>query len=544
MISLPHEITLLVFRHLPQTDRKQLRLASKTFASVGALVLIDTIYISPYRQDIEVFNKITSHPILSKGVKHLVYDTAQFHLDLSQVDYYNLLCHNFHLVSSYMTSINVTITVYDDLSNLVLLSEAEPRFSHRADTQLGLRLCQSQSAFRDGYKQYRDLAEEMFQLRHGQSRANNTSWFQEVLDGLIKLGPIRSVTLDNSFAKRHSVGMEALYDVDLYGTGQILDGYTTRAMVRSNGTRPVGSPLARSWPPHFLQPITRHSLALAMGEWNRLDSRGIYPKGHFELDTVLQLLKSAAKLPEVQKISALRGSFDTDAVTHCIFETKGLGSPLIIEASMTLKILELEFAYVMDDDPDFDMGILRSFLENASSLQAMSLDFQSRLKEDGIREHGKLLHSSTEMFPPFAKWRVPNLSTLKLRGVSFPYRELAGLLFANLPRLKSLIFHTVQLTEGRWEDIVEGLRRLRDLIDCHIGGKRGIVLPMSAEDVVDEGRLDFVRDGPWRYMSKIDRYVLHGGRHPFLPHDAPASASDQYFSRLNETLRKLRATCV
>ncbi|KAI4276417.1 MAG: hypothetical protein L6R38_005669 [Xanthoria sp. 2 TBL-2021] len=274
-----------------------------------------------------------------------------------------------------------------------------------------------------------------------------------------------------------------------------------------------------------------------MGDWNRADSRGIDPKRHFELDTVLQFLKSAAKLPEVQQISALRGSFDTDAVTHRIFETKGLGSPLIIEASMTLKILELEFAYVMDDDPDFDMGILRSFLENASSLQEMSLDFQSRLKEEGIPEDGELLHSSTEMYPPFAKWRVPDLSILKLRGINFPYRDLTGLLFANLPQLNSLTFGNVQLTEGRWEDIVEGLSHLRDLSDCHIGDYGGTIFPMSVEDVVNRGSWDHVGEGI--YMNKVDRYVLYGGRHPFLLHDAPASASDEYLSRLNETLWKL-----
>lgn len=42
-----------------------------------------------------------------------------------------------------------------------------------------------------------------------------------------------------------------------------------------------------------------------MFDLNEVDSRGFDPEGNSELDDILQLLKSAAKIPKVQRICAL-----------------------------------------------------------------------------------------------------------------------------------------------------------------------------------------------------------------------------------------------
>ncbi|KAL9036937.1 MAG: hypothetical protein Q9180_004011, partial [Flavoplaca navasiana] len=517
MITLPNEIILLIFRHLPQRDRKQLRLVSKTYGSIGALVLIDTVYISPYKPDIEVFTKVTNHPSLSKGVKHVFYDTARFHFGLQEETYYELLRHDFFLKSSYMTSCNVSNAAYDDISNLMLAAEAQWGEPGIANTKLGLRLCQSQSAFRDGYKQYCKLAYQSHMLHHGNLWREEIPWHRHVVDGLTKLGPVRSVTLDNSFAKHHWVGRYALHDVDPYGSAQPQSRWpdfeeqgkrvlahstaglvetginfgplgftrTKHAIVRSNGTRPVGSPLARSWPPQFLQPLIRGS-----SRWDRNNDHllALPTEGQFELGTMIKLLKSAGKLHTVQQVCVPPATFEPDAVSHLMFQPTDLGCPLFIEASKYLEVLELCILCMPHSEYGSNMGILKSFLGNASCLQEMLLDFQPLLDENEDAAAGEVLLSNTEIFPSFLKWKVPNLRRLKLTGVSFTFRELSGLLFIKLAQLKSLIFRLVELTDGHWEDIIEGLSRLQQLSYCDIG--YGIILESSGAYAIDEGIWD------------------------------------------------------
>ena len=43
--------------------------------------------------DLEVFRNITSHPVLSKGVRELVYDGSLFRKDLHFEEYFNELKH-------------------------------------------------------------------------------------------------------------------------------------------------------------------------------------------------------------------------------------------------------------------------------------------------------------------------------------------------------------------------------------------------------------------------------------------------------------------
>ena len=570
MINLPNEIILLVFRHLSQRDRKQLRLVSKRYASAGALVLIDTIYISPYKPDIEVFTKVTSHPSLSKGVKHVFYDTARFHFGLHEETYYELLRHDFFLKSSYMTSCNVSNAAYDDFSNLMLAAEAQGDEPGVANTKLGLRLCLSQSAFRDGYEKYCELAQQAHMLPHGNPWREETSWHRHVVDGLTKLGPVRFVTLDNSFAKHHWVGRYALHDVDPYGPAQprsrfpafegeekrvsahstvglIESGlnfgplgstWTYHAIVRSDGTRPVGSPLARSWPPQFLQPLIRGS-----SRWDQNNDHllALPTEGQFELGAMIKLIKSAGKLHTVQQVCVPPAVFDTDAVSHLMFQPTDLGCPQFVEASNYLEVLELCILCMPHSEYGFNMGILKSFLGNASSLQEMLLDFQPLLGSNGNLAAGEVLLSNIEVFPPFLNWKVPNLKRLELIGVSFTFRELSGLLFIKLAQLKSLTFRLVGLTDGHWEDVIEGLNRLRRLSYCNIG--YGIILEDSGAYAIHEGIWDMYHgDRFGNVAGGIDHYIVHGGRHPLLPENASDTASNQYSNRLDQTLEELSST--
>ena len=84
---LPTEIRFAILQYVEKKDLKQVRLASKEWSSLAMTPLFDTINISPHEEDVRVFKAITSHPVISKGVKRLVYDTATFRSDWSCKDY-------------------------------------------------------------------------------------------------------------------------------------------------------------------------------------------------------------------------------------------------------------------------------------------------------------------------------------------------------------------------------------------------------------------------------------------------------------------------
>ena len=561
MIDLPNEVVLLIFSYLPQTARKALRLASSSLAALGAWGLIDTIYISPYSTDIKVFKAVTSHPVLSRGVKHLVYDTARFIPNLCRKDYYRFLYKDIRLKDKYMTSDYFTNTVYKDLANLIRAVAGTDNWTH---LDSAARLCQSQSAFRHGQRQYSQLAQELYQLGREMSEEKDTLWSKAVLAGLTKLASIQSVTFDNSFEMSfynvldapNALPVHQFRSVRTRSSGQPNSSYTmepgnsddgTWVVVRSDGIPAAGSPLARSWPPQYLRPLGPTSYAsnfeLELDDPDHLDEYDIWWRSNtyteWEFDTILRLLRLAGRLPYVQQLHALGKMQHGGVVPIHVFDTSRFGTLDFGDFWRTLKTLELSFTDYIEEGVESNLDVLKSFLQRANSLEYLSLDFPHRVDDNlypSIPER-ELLHKSTKIFPPFAQWCVPRLSTLRLRGIRFLYREFVGLFFTNLPQLKSLAFTHISVDGGYWEDIIEGLSHLRNLSDCDIG-MQGLLLPLDPP---------WPNDMPWEVVTAdskipvnvIDHYVLYGGRHPYLSDDAPNSDSDRYLSRLNATLKDI-----
>ncbi|KAL8875673.1 MAG: hypothetical protein Q9198_005996, partial [Flavoplaca austrocitrina] len=87
-----NELVSAILSFLPQLDLKTARLVSKRWGSLGGQMLIGTLYISPREIDMVAFDNITKHQDLSKSVKHLVYDSAQFFNLGSVPSYFRELC--------------------------------------------------------------------------------------------------------------------------------------------------------------------------------------------------------------------------------------------------------------------------------------------------------------------------------------------------------------------------------------------------------------------------------------------------------------------
>lgn len=150
MFELPNEIILMVIDHLPRKCRKQMRLVCRTWGALGARGLIGRVFISPFEKDLDVFDAITRHPVFSRAIKHLLYDSAQFHSDIkTDADYLRALCDYSSIhQTGYMTGDTICNPEFRDLRRAILDSLAEPSI-YLSYSQRGLQRCQTLAAFVD-----------------------------------------------------------------------------------------------------------------------------------------------------------------------------------------------------------------------------------------------------------------------------------------------------------------------------------------------------------------------------------------------------------
>lgn len=196
---------------------------------------------------------------------------------------------------------------------------------------------------------------------------------------------------------------------------------------------------------------------------------------------------------------------------------------------LNVKLASYVDNWTMEIYPRLD-GLMRLF-HSQSPLRELSLGAPSvcAYNQNGA-EQG--FYPFSNVSPPMAEWQLPNLQRLDLEGFETSYSDLVGLLFINLPRLRHLALVFIQLNDGRWEDIIEGLRRLTSLHSCHI-----------KEDLMYPGN-DFYHAGGYKredLLPALASYMLRGGRHPSLSSVEPIEASAKYMVKLDETLSGLRA---
>lgn len=87
-VYLPPELKVAVLAVLDKRDLKTVRLVSKEWNALATRPLFDRVYISCREKDMEVFEKITAHPLISTGIRELVYDCSLFGKDMSIREYF------------------------------------------------------------------------------------------------------------------------------------------------------------------------------------------------------------------------------------------------------------------------------------------------------------------------------------------------------------------------------------------------------------------------------------------------------------------------
>ncbi|KAL8935327.1 MAG: hypothetical protein Q9216_005485 [Gyalolechia sp. 2 TL-2023] len=555
-MNLPNELLLLILGHLSNKDLKQARLACRKLALLGLEALnVETVYISPRNKDMEVFDAITQHPILRKSVKHLVYDLAQF-VNLHPEHYFTALCRQIDLQSR----------LGSDRELQRLVEEYIQPKKNAPQEELFVRFLRDRTLM-DGFSHYKTLAQEQRNFLTG-------TWFARAHKGLEAIGTLESVTISCAWNMHHPPGPTASRrtenesnttnnnhgNVFAGGHNEIVDrnavigkgegteeepvyvelgNYMSFNKQARSGVYSGRSPVARSWPPtHLLPTVTATPyISPSIAELHR---RGI-TDGSFEAFKVVQLLRSANMQPF--KVLMPDGGLAGEGVPPVVFDLGRWPDPIQLRALWrSIQVLNINIAYFSGDPPPYTKDVfpcldgLQSLFHDAPALQTLSLRLP--METHPVTGHN-MFYNYLQIFPPITEWCSPTMTTLKLHSLSASYRDLAGLLFLNLPLLQDLELANIQLTDGKWDDIVEGLRRADNLSRCRF--PEPLLYPPDTYYITQPNDVEDWEDtAHYRFLNNLARYVTEGGRHPDLREDEPDSFSGKYMIKLNETLDEIR----
>ncbi|KAL8977003.1 MAG: hypothetical protein Q9205_007113 [Flavoplaca limonia] len=172
-----------------------------------------------------------------------------------------------------------------------------------------------------------------------------------------------------------------------------------------------------------------------------------------------------------------------------------------------------------------------------------TLEFLQLLIPVEDSQFGSPIYDFSQLFPPVTEWRLPQLHSLILMGLSFSYRELAGFFFLVIPQLESVFLGDLLLKDGEWDDFVEWFRQ-------HTAP---LVFHPDSNLLYPEGRDYYWRSEEWsgddgksyEFMELVANYIVDGGRHPGLRNGECNSDSVKYLTKMKATIEELRAasTC-
>ena len=548
LLEFPDELILAIIGKLKKKYLKRARLVCKKLAVLAAPFLLDVIYVSPHTKNTNVLEAITQHPIFSKTVKHIIYDSAKF-ADYSLEDYFNALSNQirdprYRRARMYNNDVR-------ELLDLIQPRTRTSLGSHLA-SERGFGRCKNQGMFMMGYHQFSLLAEE-------QKVGVDSPWFDSVREGLRRLGPIQSVTVENTWQVAYREAMaddisedssngDENVDDDQDGrrgledtsdewedcgsseTSSTDDRLLHRNHLGRDGMRLVGSPLARAWPPSWLQPPSSLDELSSQELVSEFDHQEWYSVGQ-SFNLLARLLLTADKEPQILRVP---GNYDgSEGLSPVSLDTdKSLLNPFSL---IHLKTLHLKIAHHYQRRAP-DLPLLKSFFKISKSLTSLSLllfttqgDLDTVSDDsDESQDDRPLLFNLAQIIPPIAELQLHQLRNLHLQGIETTYRDFAAFLFLNLPNLISLNLSWIQIQlmqEGEWEDIIEGLHRLKHLESCNLD----TLLYSDLCSYMDE-RVVSVKE----FMNANARYIVSGGRHPGLDDEEPDGASSRFLRGLYE----------
>lgn len=476
----------MILEDLPARDIKQIRLVCKALETLSVGKLFTTLFISPREADMVVFDAITQRPDLNGSINFIGFENARFIQEPTKETY-------FHALSSQLRS--------EAYAHFRATNTNTQRILSLMDGPHSFERCCQDSTFRNGYMEYVLMAREHRNLF-------SQSWFARVLQGLKALGPIRSACFINTF--------DIYFEIDMTNGGRCeaaqsypcteagTDGHKECHHIEDFGSvhkRPIGSPSARSWSFSHLQPTDptldkRENLStLDQTPMNSLAD------GSVELIRAVELLKLADKAPSVftADYQPFRHEYliyglpsQAFAVQHWWGRTK------FADICQNLSILEIQFASSIDmvNQQSHELHQLKHLFQSSPKL----IELKLALPTD------EPSHQFQDVFPPITGWEIPSLRRLDLEFVSTTYKDIVGLLFGVFPILDDLTLGQIQLSDGNWESIMEGLRTSHSLQHAFLNGLEYA----DARGHYPVNRADLSTDEYCDFMDKLSDYISQG----------------------------------
>ena len=472
-LYLPTELRVYILSCLEKCDLKRVRLVSKEWCSLATTPLFDRAYISPRRKDIEVFEGITRHPVLSSAVRELVYDASQFVPCLDVGHYHKQL---------YDSMLGVSLRGGNPLSKI---SNAEiKRYvrEQRAKALTCFDFCQRHKKDKfviEGYGKYNA------QVKYEQHSFQSGMFSSDLHSGLYRLENLRSVKLSDS-----------IWNHEL------------------DQTPDEGSPLIRSWGPYYLHPTLRCQF---------LDADSSQMTDHF--CTLTRAISTTGKnITNFEVPYSIGTGIPFEALRRPLATFDLLRQTL--NAYSGLKSLELMVTTFVNNETvhDVSLPVLTRLLEEASSLQRLDLSLCKFNWGDFVTPY----YSFEQVFPYATNW--PNLTEIHISGLAINGLDLIQLIQWRT-RVRSLFLAGIDLLKGTWEGVIEGLRFV-GLIEfglqselTHCGGAIFKPVGPGARYPSTEPKI----------LEAIEQYVIYGGRHPCLPPDGdPETALGWYLDMFSE----------
>ena len=462
----PSEIVLSILSYLARPNLKSTRLVSKRWSLCAAEYLFDVIYVSPSKEDVDVFQAITHHPILSDCPQRLEYVGNEFLSHYPKDKYAQDLWNRTHWqVIAYSRASGEQWLDPDPKINTWI---NETGLSNLYSNYEDIDSFYDNTVISDAYLKYQEHANYQQNVLDGLQ----SSQFVEILvEGLQHLSSLASVTLQPNWPWKNEDDCRD---------------------IRS------GSPLARSW--HIFYPEPRG--------WG-FDQRLQDPDGARHYLIISSALARAQK--RIRKFKVGRDLWMRGALTQNVFDSHvHSNTGLEIAAFSGLEHCDITLAFHHDRNR---YNALEKTVHNLQLLLASMdrLGFLSLRLPYLNRDQG--LYPSGMVFSAVKVWS--KLTTLKLEHVSTTAMDLLQLLIFQMPTMQHLELGGIKLLKGTWHSVIEGLKQSNRISTFQIPYCRVL------EHL--EGTI-FMR-GSSRFLSPVRNYIIHGGHHPCIPAQRAESCS-------------------
>lgn len=462
-IFLPPELKLAIIGCMGKYELKTFRLVSREWSMFATPLLFDKVYISPRMIDLTAFNNITQHPVLGPVVREVIYDTSRFQDRISRRDYFDRLCGDL-----------IYCFVHHNLNlewrNHPLISDLKSGNSRAESLRDELYERHRKDDFvRSGYKRWRRYA------KSERWTGKQTVLFSIISKGMQRSNRVRSFSVIGNLWENH---LDQTTSLDKHFSGP---------------------PSIRRWHALHARP--------------RLDVDNNSSYSSFT-DTIIAL----QSIRPVVSLSMFKGMRDfgiglaPTALKQC---WKQSFFTSFLDVCIHFESFSLNIETDETDDcaaPKF-LGVLPRILYRMKHLKRLDLGLSTEASPNS-----DTCNTYEQVFPEEGRWL--QLVDLEIAGLSIGGYQLVRMLSRRFPRLQNLSLRDIELVDGSWEGVIEGMRHTLHLQSLSLGDELGRLRQPSGHP--------FRTTNP-AILHELEEYVVSGGKHPSLSTDVSAEEASNFW---------------